>query len=150
MTTDKEYSDSIKRTIRSLKKSEIRIRLSSAADILKAELIWDNFFDLKNPESKTAKYTLADLEAMDKEEYKKVIGEFYWNVYYRLFKDNYYYDTPYEIQSLSQLGLSPLADLEEIKSRFRQLAKKYHPDAGGSKEEFIELYKIYSDLKNKY
>lgn len=127
MTDNKEYRDSIKRTIRSLKKMEIRIRLSNNADTDNIKLVWGSYFDMKNPASKTAKYTMDALAAMDKEEYKNLIGEFYWNVYYRVFKDNYYYDTVHDINALAKIGLSPLADIEEIKTRFRSLAKKYHP-----------------------
>jgi len=114
------------------------------------DLVWSNFFDLKEPYGKGAKYTLKQLSEMSKQEYKSAVEEFYWHVYYRLFKDNYNNMTDtYSIEALSKLGLPPLADMGDIKSRFRELAKKHHPDLGGSKEEFIELYKTYDELTNQ-
>lgn len=151
MENTKEKNDMIKRSLRSLKKAEIRIRLINAADIKKTSLIWDNFFDLRNTGTNSVRYSFEEILSMDKTRYKAVIEEFYWNVYYRFYKDNYYFsDNTYQIESFNKLGLSIYADIEEIKSKFRQMAKKYHPDTGGSKEEFIELYNIYMELKNKY
>ena len=151
MGNTKEQNDMIKRSLRSLKKAEIRIRLLNAADIKKTKLIWDRFFDLRNTGTNSVRYSFEEILNMDKDQYKAVIEEFYWNVYYRFYKDNYYFaDKTYQIESLSKLGLSMYADIEEIKSKFFQMAKKHHPDTGGSKEEFIELYNIYMELKNKY
>ena len=152
MSEYKSHIDAVKRTIRNLKKSEIRIRFSqNSTDFSKnSSLIWDVFFDLKEPYIKGAKYTLDKLCRMNKVDFKRVVEEFYWNVYYRLFKDSYYgKKQAYEINALSKLGLPPLANMDDIKKRFRELAKKYHPDMGGSREEFIELYKIYDELKSQ-
>ena len=144
-------SDQVKRTIRNLKKAEIRIRTQHYydADSAKKQLVWDDFFDLKHGENVNAKYTLEQLMEMSRQEYKDVEQEFYWNVYYRIYKNSYYSKAACEIDSFARLNLSPLADIEEIKSKFRQLAKKYHPDAGGSSEEFIEIYRIYKELKGR-
>lgn len=149
---DKSHIDSIKRTLRNLKKTEIRIRFPSGYDgIAKgAQLVWNDFFEVKEPYKGIGKYTLSQLADMSKQDYKSAIEEYYWNVYYRLFKENYYnVGVVYETEALNKLGLPPYADFDDIKSRFRQLAKKYHPDKGGDKQEFIELYKIYDELKSK-
>lgn len=48
------------------------------------------------------------------------------------------------------LGVPENASEEEIKKRFRELAKKYHPDMGGDPEKFkkiLEAYRILSDKK---
>lgn len=37
------------------------------------------------------------------------------------------------------LGLPPGTSVEIIKMRFREMAKKAHPDAGGSREQFARL-----------
>jgi DnaJ-class molecular chaperone len=55
---------------------------------------------------------------------------------------------PYQV-----LGVSPLAGPEEIKSAFRRLAKKYHPDAGTNDpahhERFHEVTAAYDLLRRK-
>ena len=54
-----------------------------------------------------------------------------------------YYDT---------LNISPAATIEEIKTSFRTLAKKYHPDKNNnspeSKAQFIVLYNAYTILSD--
>jgi len=48
------------------------------------------------------------------------------------------------------LGVPENASEEEIKKRFRELAKKYHPDVGGDPEKFkkiLEAYRVLSDKK---
>jgi hypothetical protein len=39
-----------------------------------------------------------------------------------------------------------VATVEELKREYKKLAKKYHPDLGGSHQEFINLKKEYDDL----
>lgn len=48
------------------------------------------------------------------------------------------------------LGVPENASEEEIKKKFRELAKKYHPDMGGDPEKFkkiLEAYRVLSDKK---
>ncbi|GIW66859.1 MAG: chaperone protein DnaJ [Candidatus Parcubacteria bacterium] len=48
------------------------------------------------------------------------------------------------------LGVPENASEEEIKKKFRELAKKYHPDFGGDPEKFkkiLEAYRVLSDKK---
>jgi len=47
------------------------------------------------------------------------------------------------------LGLSADCSIDDIKRRFRELAKKYHPDCGGDSERFIELIGVYEQLIEK-
>ncbi|KAB3531398.1 DnaJ domain-containing protein [Alkaliphilus serpentinus] len=42
-----------------------------------------------------------------------------------------------------------MATIEEIKKKFRLLAKKYHPDHGGDPEKMIEILDIYDKLFKK-
>ena len=44
------------------------------------------------------------------------------------------------------MGLAPDASATDIKRRFRELAKKYHPDSGGDQSKFIELMENYHKL----
>lgn len=50
------------------------------------------------------------------------------------------------------LGVSRTAKTDEIKKAFRKLARKHHPDAGGSEEKFKELneaYEVLSDAEKR-
>ena len=46
------------------------------------------------------------------------------------------------------LGVSKNASDKEIKSAFRKLAQKYHPDAGGDEAKFKEISEAYETLSN--
>ncbi len=41
------------------------------------------------------------------------------------------------------LGVSKNASDKEIKSAFRKLAQKYHPDRGGDESKFMEISEAY-------
>jgi len=50
-------------------------------------------------------------------------------------------------RALETLGLPPLVTREEIKKRYRRLAKKYHPDrCGGASEEMEAINRAYDIL----
>ncbi len=51
---------------------------------------------------------------------------------------------PYKI-----LGIPYNASLEDIKSNYRLLVKKYHPDLGGSEEKILEINAAWEMLKNE-
>ena len=154
------YGD-IKRKIRNLKKVELKIRFhvmdfsdSNNKDIWtkmnNANLIWDDFFDLHESTSKSVKYPLKRLAKMNKDELKNIISEFYYGVYYQFYKDNGMLDMSfYDPDILAQLGLPFDADISTIKKRFRELAKIYHPDAGGDEAKFIEILEQFESLHIK-
>lgn len=50
--------------------------------------------------------------------------------------------------SYNVLGLKPGASETEVKQAYRSLAKKFHPDKGGSAEKFKEINQAYSDIMN--
>ncbi len=52
---------------------------------------------------------------------------------------------PYKI-----LGLSPEADLDEIRRAFRAKARRYHPDVGGKVDLFLTLKQSYDELCRRY
>lgn len=49
-------------------------------------------------------------------------------------------------QALAVLGLPPNATRQQIKRRYRTLAKKYHPDRGGDQREMQRIIAAYEFL----
>ncbi len=47
------------------------------------------------------------------------------------------------------LGISPQADMAEIRRAFREKARRYHPDMGGDKALFLALKRSYEELCNR-
>ena len=151
--------DEIKRKLRELKKLEMKLR-SSNFDLQKnsknslreaenTELVWNKFFDLKNEAGKNVKYSIMELSEMTKDEFKDVITEYFYYVYYSFYKESGLTDfSIIDIEILTQLGFPIYADNIEIKKKFRELAKTYHPDNGGDSAKFIEIMKQYNNLKS--
>ena len=54
--------------------------------------------------------------------------------------NNYFYKNLYEI-----LGIEPTDDLVKIKSAYRSLARKYHPDLNGGNELYVSKFKEISE-----
>ena len=127
--------DETKRKLRKLKGLEQKIRRGRAAG---AALVWDGFF--------TVKYPIKIVAAMDRATYKKVIEEYFYHVYYRFCAENKTGAAFNDPEALARLGLPYDAGAEEIRRRFRELAKLYHPDAGGDAGDFIELKESYDKL----
>jgi len=50
------------------------------------------------------------------------------------------------IHALQVLDLPQDASLDEIRKRYRLLAKRYHPDTGGSQEQFIQVQTAYDSV----
>ena len=146
-------NDEIKRKLRELKKLEMKVRLNSLELQINSkksfrnskniELVWDKFFDLKGESTKVVKYTINQLSLMTKDEFKEVINEYFYHVYYWCYKESGLTDR-YIVDSeiLIQMGL-PIIDTSEIKKKFRELAKIYHPDNGGDSDTFNALMDEY-------
>jgi DnaJ-domain-containing protein 1 len=49
-------------------------------------------------------------------------------------------------QALAIMGLPPTASRQQIKRRYRELAKKHHPDKGGDSREMQRLVAAYQLL----
>ena len=125
--------DEAKRKLRKLKKLEIKIR--GEGD----KLVWDDFF--------TARYNATVVAAMDKETYIRVVEEYFYRVYYKLYTENNYAREPqYDPEVLSRLGLPPDADADAVKRKFRELAKLHHPDNDGNGAAFIKMMEDYKKL----
>lgn len=152
------HIDEIKRKLRSLKKLEIKIRFGgsfhavnfkgdSSGKPAKAALIWDDFFHIDGGNRGKAKYSLEDVALLNKAEYRNIIDEFFFRVYYKYYTENGMTGSHlYNPEILKWMGLPPDAGSEEIKKKFRELAKKYHPDTGGDEKQFIELMENYQKL----
>jgi DnaJ-class molecular chaperone len=49
-------------------------------------------------------------------------------------------------QALAVLGLPPTATPQQIKRRYRTLAKRYHPDRGGDQRQMQKIIAAYEFL----
>jgi hypothetical protein len=138
----------IKRKLRKLKRLEIDLRLNVKMQPYSV-LIWDIFFDLHNVSKGRAKYPLAKLLSADSEKYKRIIDEYLSFVYSEIYKENETQKIKrYDSDALVQLDLPFDANEMDIKRRFHELAKIYHPDTGGDTGKFIKLMEIYKKLIN--
>lgn len=153
----------IKRKIRNLKKMELKLRFHQydgntsykgstsykGWELQRAvpkALVWDEFFCLQD-NCRRAKFTMKELAGMDRDSLKNVISQYYYAVYYKIFQETGLFDSSlYNPDVLEKMGLSYDADARSIKKRFRELAKEYHPDAGGSSEKFMELLEQMDSL----
>ncbi len=155
---DAGSADETKRKLRKLKKLEIKIRFGSSGHAVNlnagsitnsgcVKLVWDDFFSIGDRGRTSVKYRLEDVAAMSRDEYKNVLDEFFYNVYYRYYTENGITSAQlYDPELLGWMGLAPDASAADIKRRFRELAKKYHPDTGGDGSKFIELMENYHKL----
>jgi curved DNA-binding protein CbpA len=50
-------------------------------------------------------------------------------------------------EAFSVLGITPGASLREATGAYRELAKVYHPDVGGSDDRFRTIQKAYVKVK---
>lgn len=150
--TNPYLQDEMKRKVRKLRKLELKIRFNQEqipADSRK-HIVWDDFFNLNTHKPGKGKYSIDWLASLKKEDYIKIFNEFFFKVYEQYYKENalnkvFIKDT----NKLEQLGLPYDADTDSIKSRFRELAKQYHPDHGGDQEKFIWLMELYKELTNQ-
>lgn len=137
----------LKRKLRQLKKLETQIRFKDMQGLPKKKYIWDKYFSTKNEYDDSVKYNIKNLLEMNHEKLKEVFNEYFIHEYFQYFNENGITDEEmYDVTLLSELGLPPGSSIETIKSRFRELAKKYHPDLGGDSEKFIEIVDIYKKL----
>ena len=140
-------TEQLKRKLRQLKKLELRIRFKDQPITGAQKLVWDVFFSTKVNDS-SIKYPLSQLLKLGREEFKAIVEEYFYRLYFQNFQENgLKVADVYDPQLLSLLGLPAYAGMAEIKARFRDLAKRYHPDHGGDSQKFIELMEIYERLK---
>lgn len=160
MTECQANRDELKRKIRKFKNLEMKIRFShldaphernkvARVDRPNMPLVWDEFFDLHESSAKNVKYPMSRLAEMDKEAFREVVSEFFYHVYHRMYEENgLAFVHAYDPETLAQMGLRYDADSAAVKKKFRELAKKHHPDMGGDSAGFIELMEKYKRLTN--
>ena len=143
-------ADQLKRKLRQLKRLEVAVRFKNRPATDNRKLVWDSFFSTKTRDDAAVRYPLDQLLEMDRQGLKQVFEEYFCRVYFQNYKENgLAMADVYDPQLLSLLGLSPYASSQDIKRRYRELAKKYHPDHGGDAERFIELLGVYERLKGE-
>jgi hypothetical protein len=143
-------ADQLKRKLRQLKKLELKIRFKDRPISGSQKLVWDVFFSTRAENDSSVKYPFPQLLQMSREAFKVIIEEYFYRLYFQNFQENgLRVADVYDPQLLSLLGLPPYAGLPEIKQRFRELAKRYHPDHGGDSEKFIALMETYDRLRGE-
>ncbi|NLJ96760.1 MAG: J domain-containing protein [Clostridiales bacterium] len=167
MSLHSKKCDDIKRTIRNLKKFEIKIRSNSLSSnhynyeemiyhpkkvynrpLSNKELIWNKFFDLKEGSNTDAKYTLERLALMTKDEFKDVIEEFFYHVYYWFYTERGLSDKSFiDLDLLTRLELPLDSNYDDVIRQFKERVKEYHPDNGGDADKFLDIMENYKRFK---
>lgn len=142
--------DQLKRKLKGLRQAEIGIRFKHREMDARTTLIWNEFFALKPGPRVKARYGLDELVKLDPEQLKQIYADYFAFVYFQYYKENgLSIETSFDPRLLAQMGLSPQATSDDIRRRFRELAKKYHPDLGGDSRQFIALVDVYNRLTEK-
>ena len=142
--------DKLKHKLRELKKAEGKIRFEHISDTTSQKYVWDEYFSTKSINDLNVKYPIWKLINFDKQALKEAFEEYFYSVYFRKYKDiGLDFDEIQDPGVLNYFGLAPGASVDDIKKKFRELAKKYHPDCGGSSEKMIEVLDAYHRLLNK-
>jgi hypothetical protein len=140
----------LKRKLRQLKQLEITIRFGRQPAPEHPTLVWNVFFSTKPGDPTSVKYPLPRLLQMEHHELKAVFDEYFFRIYYQNYQDQGLTQADvYDPQLLALLELPAYAGSEELKKRFRELAKRYHPDHGGDSKQFMELLDIYERLTHE-
>lgn len=133
----------LKRKLRDLKRLEAQIRFSHREPgAIDGRLVWDEFFTDRTGASAAvhARYPFEAVVGFSRDERKRAFEEFLLAVYARTFTERGLgVGAFYNPDLLRILGLSAGATREEIKARFRDLAKQHHPDHGGNNDEMVRL-----------
>lgn len=139
----------LKKKLRKLKRQEQHVRFPDRQYNKSISLIWNQFFSTKDPCDNKVQFNLEKLVRMEHVERKEVFSAFFYSVYYQYYKENgLSYKNMYDPSLLAAFGLPANAGLDDIKERFRVLAKKYHPDNGGDAQDFIKVIEAYEQIRS--
>ena len=125
MPTTSAARDEAKRRVRKLKQAEIRIRFGAQGAPRRpgVTLVWDAFFDLDGKPEREARFHLDQLASMDRTAYAEMVGTFFWQVYFQLYRETgQVLPGLFDPLALSRLGLLLSADRSAVKKSFRTLA----------------------------
>lgn len=137
----------LKHKLRQLKKLETHIRFENIQFNQCQKYIWNEYFSTKDDNDSSVKYNMKSLGKMNHEKLKEVFEEYFYQVYFQYYKENgMISEGMYDISLLSSFGLPANSSIDTIRSKFRELAKKYHPDLGGDSSQFIQLVENYKKL----
>lgn len=138
----------LKQKLRQLKKIEWIVRFGSAEEptgMSRRPLIWDSFFSDKA--RARPKYPFETLLIMNNEGRKRVFADYLYTVYTEGYKERgMLLPEGFDYQALFDFDLPANATREDVKKRFRELAKIAHPDHGGSNEAMAALLEQYHKL----
>ncbi len=147
------YRDQLKRKLKDLRQTEIAIRYKGRPlPQHNAGLVWNEFFSLRAGEPHTVRYPLDELERLDDAQRKAVFSDFICFVYFQYCRENGVTldgGRGYDPHLLALMGLPPQAGSADVRKRFRELARKYHPDTGGDSSRFTALMDVYHLLNER-
>ena len=141
----------LKRKLRQLKRVELIIRFGTstiAKEEKRGALTWNNFF--RDTGSRKARYPFGMLLIMNAEGRKRVFADYLYTLYTKVYEEKgMIFPMGIDYKMLFDFDLPANASKEDIKNRFRELAKIAHPDQGGTHEAMIALLEQYNKLMEK-
>ena len=148
--------DQLKHKLKELRQTEIAIRFKHRETLpAPKDMVWGQFFTARTTGAGVpcpARYPLEMLETLTREQLSEVFSDYICFVYFQHYKETgipFESGRGYDPQLLALMGLGPFATSEDVKKRFRELARKYHPDAGGDNGQFAALMDVYNKLRTQ-
>lgn len=141
-------SDARKQTlkkIRRLKKDEKLMYESFGLFSVTPDKVWSRFFDMHD--DRKGEFPMKLIDVADLETWRLIVDKFVDAVIEEIVN---YFGEQHREKSLFELLDLPLnASASEVKLRFRQHAKAFHPDLGGSHEKMQTLNNAYEKYKKE-